>query len=279
MLEGLHSQVTHILDIEFNRYCAWIFLLRLKCSINIILTGIFFLQCFWGAIFLTNLYIFHWNLLLRDRLPRTKQDGCLLFIQVTSWWAVFVWSKRQKSVLRDSSATKDITRHKSLWQFQDVNNEVDLILAHAALITMPQNVNTLTICPAHPSSLGLGWTRGTERCRVPPEISEHRNFRGKWPKADRGINKNFSHFIMKRTGDVVQVGSGKYFDRMILTLMLIFFTCMQTFWPISDCFRNVQKMQRNFVFIFWRREAAEIVGGETVPSCQWRWRRKRCCNY
>jgi len=124
------------------------------------------------------------------------------------------------------SCSKDIMRHKSLWQFQDVKSEVDLILARAAMFTVPQNANTMTICPSHRSSLGLGWTRGTERCRVPPEISEHRNVRGKWPKADRGINKNFSQFIMKRMGHLVHVGSGRYFD---VPLVLIFFTCMQTF--------------------------------------------------
>ena len=85
------------------------------------------------------------------------------------------------------SCSKDITR-----QFQDVKSEVDLILVRAAMFTVPQNVNAMTICPSHRSSLGLGWTRGTERCRVPSEISEHRNARGKWPKAYRGINKNFS---------------------------------------------------------------------------------------
>jgi len=122
--------------------------------------------------------------------------------------------------------SKDITQHKSLWQFQDVKSEVDLILARAAMFTVPQNVDTMTICPSHRSSLGLGWTRGTERCRVPPEISEHRNVRGKWPKADRGINKNLSHLIMKRTGHLVHVGSGRYFD---VLFMLMFFTCRKSF--------------------------------------------------
>ena len=64
------------------------------------------------------------------------------------------------------SCSKDIKRYKSLWQFQDVKSEVDLILARAAMFTMPQNVNTMTICPSHRSSLGLGWTRGTERIRA-----------------------------------------------------------------------------------------------------------------
>ena len=48
---------------------------------------------------------------------------------------------------------------------------------------------------------------------------------------------------------------------------------MQTFWPTSDCFRNAQKMQGNFVFSFWRREAAEIVKRETISSWgkSWQW--------
>ena len=125
------------------------------------------------------------------------------------------------------SCSKDITGRKSLWQFQDVKNKVDLILARAAMFTVPQNVDIVTICPSHRLSLGLGGTRGTERCRVPPEISEHRNVRGKWPKAYRGINKNLFHFIMKRTAHLVHVGSaGRYFD---VPFMLMFFTCRKSF--------------------------------------------------
>ena len=45
------------------------------------------------------------------------------------------------------SCSEDITQHKSLWQFQDVKSEVYLILARAAIFTVPQNVNTMTICP------------------------------------------------------------------------------------------------------------------------------------
>ena len=139
------------------------------------------------------------------------------------------WNQRDRSqsieIVPLLSCSKDITQHKSLWQFQDVKSEVDLILAHAAMFTMPENVNTMTICPSHRSSLGLGLTRGTERCRVPPEISQHKNVRRKWPKADQGINKNFSQFIMKRTGHLVHVGSGRYFD---IPIVLIIFTGMQT---------------------------------------------------
>ena len=170
------------------------------------------------------LFIFHGNSLFRDRLPRTKQNGCLLFINsLVGGQCSFDRRDRSQSIeiVPLLSCSKDITRHKSLWQFQVVKNEVDLIRARAAMFTVPQNVNTMTMCPSHRSSLGLGWTRATERCRTHPEISEHRNVRGKWPKADRGIKKNFSHFIMKRTGHLVHVGSGRYFD---VPLVVIFFT-------------------------------------------------------
>ena len=112
------------------------------------------------------------------------------------------------------------------WQFQDVKSEVDLACTAMFTYTVPQNVNTMTMCPSHHSSLRLGWTRATERCRTHPEISEHRNVRGKWPKADRGIKKNFSQFIMERTGHLVHVGSGRYFD---VPLVLIFFTWCKHF--------------------------------------------------
>ena len=186
---------------------------------------------------------------VNDFREQNKMNVCCSFKSLVGGQCSFDRRDRSQSIEIAPllSCSKDITRHKSLWQFQDVKSEVDLILARAAMFTLPQNVNTMTVCPSHRSSLGLGWTRGTERCRVPPEISKHRNVRGKWPKADRGINKNFSQFIMKRTGHLVHVGSGRYFD---VPLVLIFFTCMQAFWPTSDCFRNVQKMQGNIVFIF-----------------------------
>ena len=132
---------------------------------------------------------------------QNKMDVCCSFKSLVGGQCSFDRRDRSQSIKVVSllSCGKDITRHKSLWQFQDVKNEVDLILARAAIFTMPQNVNIMTIRPSHRSSLGLGWTRGTERCRVPSEMLEHIKVRRKWPKADRGINKTFSQFIMKRT--------------------------------------------------------------------------------
>ena len=134
-----------------------------------------------------------------DFREQNKMDVCCSFKSLVGGSVPLRDKSQSIEIVPLLSCSKDITRHKSLWQFQDVKSEVDLILARAAMFTVPQNVSTMTICPSHRSSLKLGWTRGTERCRIPPEISEHRNVRGKWPKADRGINKNFSQIIMKRT--------------------------------------------------------------------------------
>ena len=54
---------------------------------------------------------------------------------------------------------KDISAHKQAVGVNDVESEVDLILARAS---MPSNISDMTICPAHRSSLGIGWRRGSQ---------------------------------------------------------------------------------------------------------------------
>ncbi|KAL9968537.1 hypothetical protein ACROYT_G020644 [Oculina patagonica] len=116
--------------------------------------------------------------------------------------------KQSTEIVPLLSCTKNVAQHKSLFQFHDVESEIELILARAAMFNTPQNVEVMTVCPSHRSSLGLGWTRGTERCRVPQDLSLHKMVRGKYPKAERGVNKTFSKLILKRTGHLVPVGSG-----------------------------------------------------------------------
>ena len=43
------------------------------------------------------------------------------------------------------SCTKNIDQHKSCYGFQDVGNEVELILAHSAMLSTPENIKTMTI--------------------------------------------------------------------------------------------------------------------------------------
>ena len=63
--------------------------------------------------------------------------------------------------------------------------------------TAPDNISRITICPPHRSSLGIGWKRGSYRCRVPEISSSHAH--GKSRKA----------YHSKRAGIFIPVGSGK----------------------------------------------------------------------
>jgi len=106
------------------------------------------------------------------------------------------------------SCGKKISAHAQSVDVTDVESEIDLILARASMFTAPDDISRMTICPAHRSSLGIGWRRGSQRCRVPETLSSHKH--GKPRKADRGINKALSKTILKRTGIFIPVGSGKF---------------------------------------------------------------------
>ena len=118
---------------------------------------------------------------------------------------------RSREIVPLLSCTKNIDQHKSCYGFQDVGNDVELFRARSAMFSTPENIKTMTICPSHRSRLGLGWVRGTDRCRVPETISKHTNVGSKFPKAERGITKMFSQVILRRTGLLLAVGSGMYF--------------------------------------------------------------------
>ena len=106
---------------------------------------------------------------------------------------------------------KAISNHTASLGFSCPMNEVDLILSRAAVFTQPANINSMTICPLHHEKLGLGWRRGsTARCRVPEALSNPDRRGKKWPKCDRGIGKIDSQIILKKTGEFLQIGSGKF---------------------------------------------------------------------
>ena len=117
--------------------------------------------------------------------------------------------KKQSTVVVPlQSCEKDISSHRSVFQFTGVENEVDLILSRAAVFTVPEDVKSWTIFPLHRSKLGVGWSRRSDaRCRMPQALSNHSKFKG--PRAERGISKEDSKFILKKTGIFLQVGSGK----------------------------------------------------------------------
>ena len=108
------------------------------------------------------------------------------------------------------TCNKDISRHKSslgLMTGSGVDTEVELILARSSIFSFPSNISDMDICPAHRSTLGIGWRRGLARCRIPAQLSKHVR---KSRSTDRGINKDISRLILRITGIFLPVGSGKY---------------------------------------------------------------------
>jgi len=55
------------------------------------------------------------------------------------------------------SCDRDISGHTSSVEITDVFTEVDLILALTSVFSFPCDIATWTICPAHRTSLGIGW--------------------------------------------------------------------------------------------------------------------------
>ena len=99
-------------------------------------------------------------------------------------------------------------KSQSSFAFYDINWEVDLILARAGIFSRPQSVEQLKICPYHRATLGIGWKRPSDRCKVPTVMSHHSEDVGKKPKAERGLGKAGSETIFKECGVILPVGSG-----------------------------------------------------------------------
>ena len=95
------------------------------------------------------------------------------------------------------SYDKDISGHTSFLSITDVNSEKELPLARACIFSPPSDIQTLTICSFHRSSLGIGWNRGSQTCRVPQAISHHGETGRKLPKAQRGLSKAGSQKILE----------------------------------------------------------------------------------
>lgn len=119
------------------------------------------------------------------------------------------------------SCDKDISGHKSFLSITDVNSEKELLLVRAGIFSPPSDIQTLTICPFHRSSLGIGWNRGAQTCRVPQAISHHGERGRKLPKAERGLSKAGSQKILERTGDFVPVGSGTFLPKQTAFLCFV----------------------------------------------------------
>lgn len=119
--------------------------------------------------------------------------------------------KGESNVIPLLSCKKDISGHKKSVAISDVESEIELILARASIFSSPPDITEFTVCPAHRYSLGIGWRRGSQRCRVPTELCRHGEA-GKPRKADRGISKALSKTILHHTGKFIPAGSGMYVE-------------------------------------------------------------------
>ena len=70
------------------------------------------------------------------------------------------------------SCGKSISSHTQSVGVSDVESEIDLIFARASIFTAPCDISGMTICPVHPSSLGIGWWRGSQRYLIEPRQRE-----------------------------------------------------------------------------------------------------------
>ena len=71
--------------------------------------------------------------------------------------------KKSALILPLLSCGKSISAHTQSVGVSDVESEIKLIFAGASIFTAPCDISGMTICPVHPSSLGFGWWRGSQR--------------------------------------------------------------------------------------------------------------------
>lgn len=105
---------------------------------------------------------------------------------------------------------RDITGHKSTFGFYDIDTEIELTLARAGMFSLSQliSIEQFAICPSYRLSLGIGWKRSSDRCKVPLILSNHSEDIGKKPNAERGLSKADAQAIFKDSGVMLAVGSG-----------------------------------------------------------------------
>ena len=120
-------------------------------------------------------------------------------------------NRNETNVVSLLSCKKDISGYKRCLGINNIDSEVELILARASIFSLPSDFGDRTVCPSHRYSLGIGWRRGSYRCRVPSGLSKHVQ-EGKSRKAEthRGISKALSRTILHWTGIFVATGSGMY---------------------------------------------------------------------
>ena len=153
-------------------------------------------------VFLNAFQFFQWE---------TMEGSTCSFLAIVGGHCGYDSKDRTKSVeiVPLLTCRRDISGHKSAFSIIGIEDEVELLLARATIFAPPRNIENWTICPQHRASLGVSWKRSSTKCVIPVSLSRHSTTTTKKPKAERGLSKLGSQFVMKETGIFLPVGTGE----------------------------------------------------------------------
>ena len=81
------------------------------------------------------------------------------------------------------------------------------IFGYLGIFSAEESHLSLTICPRHRAEFGIRWRCSKVKCSVPAQIAAHKTATA---KGDRRLESAQSAFLLKSTGELVQVGSRKF---------------------------------------------------------------------
>ena len=153
-------------------------------------------------VFLNAFQFFQWE---------TMEGSACSFLAIVGGHCGYDSKDRTKSVeiVPLLTCRRDISGYKSACSIIGIEDEVELLLARATIFAPPRNTENWTICPQHRASLGVSWKRSSTKCAIPVSLSRHSTTTTKKPKAERGLSKLGSQFVMKETGIFLPVGTGE----------------------------------------------------------------------
>ena len=98
------------------------------------------------------------------------------------------------------SCGKSISAHTQSVGVSDVESEMNLIFARASIFTAPCDISGMTICPVHPSSLGIWWWRGSQRYLI-----ELRQLKGNRARLTAVLTRRFRRLSKTYQSKQVQI--------------------------------------------------------------------------
>ena len=147
----------------------------------------------------------------------TMGDSACSFLAIVGGHCGYDSKDRTKSVEIVPLLTchRDISGHKSAFSILGIKDEVELLLARATIFVPPRNIENWTICSQHRASISVSWKRSSTKCAIPVSLSRHNTTTSKKRKAERGLSKLGSKFVMKETESFFQSARASQFALFI----------------------------------------------------------------